>query len=201
MTAHTQTTGLSIQVDGQSIPLREACWYAQAACGCRYAVTLAEVAGQVICATEEDATVEMLGPEKVRINRAVQDGTRVVLARRDGSSLDDCEHTPRFGRVDAVAPEGYEWATTDQYNGRQTHLRHVVPVLPDGDSADVWSARVNTAAVCGHSPATRQARRAIGQVWRVDRDAHSLIVMTDKLPCLRCVEKVNAMAGVSGDGA
>lgn len=185
-TTSTRTTGLSIQVDGKTIPLADAVWYAQASCGCRYAVTLAEIDGHVICATLEDARRELLGPSKAQIQRAEQEGTQVVLAARRPLTLDKCEHTPRLGRADVTAPNGHEWATTDPARGRQTHVRHVIPTLPDGD--DAWSVREATVAVCGKRPGR-------STWWRTDRDSVVLRVKSDKMPCLACVSKVNDLNG------
>ena len=69
---------LSVEIDGQHVPLDDCSWVLWGKCGCPYGVTLAGTRGGCSIITEDDAWKEFFGRKRDR-DKAKREGDRMEL--------------------------------------------------------------------------------------------------------------------------
>lgn len=130
------STGIFLSIDGQPVPIEECDWIQVAPCGCVCAVTVAASRGEVYAATPDQAK-EQFADSKAMRERDDEDGFTVrVIKHSEFKAMDDfgrCSHTPKWGRPEAVVPEGHSWAVVNRPYGRRSSTKHLVPV--EGDTS------------------------------------------------------------------
>jgi hypothetical protein len=177
------TTTLLMQIDGEAVPINHVSWEAVGGCGCVFGWHTAAHGSTIYAATEDDAKKELFGGTKVERKYYEDAGCTVRAVANSSITHVPCEHSPRFGLPDADAPEGHEWATTDRWwEGRQTHMRHIVPSLPTGDAYEDHEANRATVSRCGKAP-TRH------NLWHTDATSKVTDVKS-KVPCSKCLKAV-----------
>lgn len=118
-----------LEVDGAPVDAEKCCWIVTAPCGCLEGVTTAK-AGEDLYSTEEQARLHMAG-NRVRYQRELEEGLTYRLVTFESfraMPFSDCNHTPKWGIERAEPPSGFQWGTADRSFGRQTHIKHMVPV-------------------------------------------------------------------------
>lgn len=119
-----------LELKGAPVPLSKLAWVKHEPCGCVGAIVVAECFGKVLAASEEQAWEQLSGPNKESIRRDQTEGCRVAvgtLAEMSAQLVIKCPHTPQWGLVDRIIPEGHEWREVARRLGqRRSSRRHLV---------------------------------------------------------------------------
>lgn len=171
-------SGVYLEIEGVPVPAKDCVWIDTAPCGCISGVMTAESCGEVTTSVEQ--AMARYYEHKVIGKRYEDDGFVLSLTTHEAfraMAMDPCPHEPRWGVAAPEPPEGWTWGTNDHSWGRQTHIKHMVPIGSITVPGEPWPEQFQVAQ-CGVKPK--------GAWWRdVDQ-------WVDCVPCRKCETAVTA---------